>query len=199
MTAEPSVHTPSSRSTAPGAGGPGRPPLMRSSWACRYSAGVPVSIQYDVVWSGIERARLDDRGERLAFDRHPTSRRDAIEHRGLQHVGTGVDVVRGRVARPGLLDERHHPSVVIGGYDAEARRIVDLGEMNGGFGPAHVVERDQRADVEVGEHVAVHHEKALVDPDVAGREPDGAGGVERLGLDRVGAASPRRSVRRGRR
>ena len=33
-------------STAPGAGGPGRRPLMRSSWACRYCAGVPVSIQY---------------------------------------------------------------------------------------------------------------------------------------------------------
>ena len=44
---------------------------------------------------------------------------------------------------------------------------------------------DQRGEVEVGEHVAVDHDEALVDAGVAGGEADGAGGVERLGLDGV--------------
>ena len=53
-----------------------------------------------------------------------------------------------------------------------------------------VVERHQGADVEVGEHVAVDHEEALVDAGLAGGEADGAGGVERRVLDGVGQAHP---------
>ena len=47
------------------------------------------------------------------------------------------------------------------------------------------MEGDQRADVEVGEDVAVDHEEPLVDAGLEGGEADGAGGVERLGLDGV--------------
>ena len=43
----------------------------------------------------------------------------------------------------------------------------------------------QRAEVEVGEHVAVEHEEALGDAGVERGEADGAGGVARLGLDGV--------------
>ena len=63
--------------------------------------------------------------------------------------------------------------------------------------PALVVERPQRADVEVGEHVAVDDEEAVVDAGVEGREADGARRVERLGLDGVVQRRPRRSGRRG--
>ncbi len=43
----------------------------------------------------------------------------------------------------------------------------------------------ERVDVEVGEHVAVDHEERVVDAGVERGEADRAGGVERLGLDRV--------------
>ena len=43
------------------------------------------------------------------------------------------------------------------------------------------MERDQGAEVEVGEHVAVAHDQSLVD--ALGGEADAAGGAERLGLD----------------
>ena len=46
-------------------------------------------------------------------------------------------------------------------------------------------ERDQRGDVEVGEHVAVGDDERVVDARDVGREADGPGGVERLGFDRV--------------
>ena len=41
------------------------------------------------------------------------------------------------------------------------------------------------AHIEIGEDVAVHDEKRLVDAGLTGREADGAGGVERLRLDGV--------------
>ena len=61
--------------------------------------------------------------------------------------------------------------------------------------PALVVERDQRAEVEVGEHVAVAHDEALVD--ALGREADRAGGAERLVLDRVAQRQVAEAARRG--
>ena len=51
--------------------------------------------------------------------------------------------------------------------------------------PVRVVEGDEGGEVEVGQDVAVDDDEALVDAGVAGGEADGAGGVERLGLDRV--------------
>ena len=51
--------------------------------------------------------------------------------------------------------------------------------------PDASVEAHQRADVEVGEHVAVDDEERVVDAGFERGEADGAGGVERLGLDRV--------------
>ena len=47
------------------------------------------------------------------------------------------------------------------------------------------MEGDELGDVEVGEHVAVGDDERVVDAGVLGREADGTGGVERLGLDRV--------------
>ncbi len=50
------------------------------------------------------------------------------------------------------------------------------------------MEADQRAHVEVGEDIAVHDQKGVVDPTVGSGEGDGAGGVQRRGLD--GVAEP---------
>ena len=93
----------------------------------------------------------------------------------------------------GLLDEGDHPAVVVGRYDAVARRVIDLVQRDRGLGTNAVVEGDQTGDVEIGEHVAVHHDEALVDAGVDGREADGAGRVEGLifyGVVQLDARAP---------
>ena len=69
------------------------------------------------------------------------------------------------------------------GTTPNARRILDLRERDRRLRAALVVEAHHRAEVEVGEHVAVADDEPLVDP--FGREPDRAGGAERLVLDGV--------------
>ena len=91
----------------------------------------------------------------------------------------------GRLVPRRLLDERHDAAVGIGRDDAEGGGVLDAMERDGGFGAALVVEGDERADVEVGEDVAVDDDELLGDAGVLGGEADGAGGVERLGLDGV--------------
>ena len=105
------------------------------------------------------------------------------QERRLEHVGAGVDPVARRLAGRGLLDERDHAAVGLGGHDAEHARVFDLGERDRRFGAVLVVEADHRVEVEPGEDVAVADDDPLVDP--FGREPDRAGGAERLVLDRV--------------
>ena len=85
-------------------------------------------------------------------------------------------------ARPGrrLLDERDDLTVVAGRDHAERRRIVDLRQRDRRLGAARLVELDERADVEVGEHVAVADDQPLVD--ALRREADAARGPERLRL-----------------
>ena len=58
---------------------------------------------------------------------------------------------------------------------------------------------DEVGDRQVGQHVAVGDDERVVDAGVVGGEADGAGGVERLGLDGVVELRRRRSGRRGRR
>jgi hypothetical protein len=73
---------------------------------------------------------------------------------------------------------------------APRRRRTDRapGEGDGALGAALAVERHQRREVEIGEHVAVDDHEGLVDPAEAGGEADGTGRVERFGLDGVGQA-----------
>ena len=131
-----------------------------------------------------EQARLREHArEDLALDRHIEPGRDAIEELGLEHVRAGVDPVARRLARRGLLDERDHAAVVLGRHDTERARVVDLGQRDRRLRAALVVEPHHRGEIEVGEHVAVADDEALVDP--VGREADRAGGAERLVLDRV--------------
>ena len=58
-----------------------------------------------------------------------------------------------------------------------------------GLSPVFVVEGLQGRDVEVGKDVAVDDEERLVETEFRRGEADGAGGVERFGLDGVADAN----------
>ena len=105
----------------------------------------------------------------------------------------------GRLVARRLLDERLDPAVVVGGHDAEARRVLDRCEGDGALAAVRVVERHERADVEVGEHVAVDDEEALVDAGVERRRSGWRRRCRAARARRRSAAPPRRSGRRGRR
>ena len=110
--------------------------------------------------------------------------RDALEHRRLEHVGARVDPVGRRLARAAASRRTRPPRRRRGsGTTPNADGSSTCVSADRGLGAALVVERDERAEVEVGEHVAVAHDEPLVD--ALGREADAAGGAERLVLDRV--------------
>ena len=88
---------------------------------------------------------------------------DVVEDLGLEHVDAGVDGVAEHLAPRRLLEEALDRAVVAGDDDAELERVLDVGEPDGGHRLALVVERDDRAEVDVGEHVAGDHEEALVE------------------------------------
>ena len=92
----------------------------------------------------------------------------------------------GASSRGGFSTKAMHPAVVVGGHHAEGGRIGHRVQGDGPLGPALAMERHQCGQVEVGEHVAVDDDEGLVDAGEGGGEADGAGGVQRLGLDRVG-------------
>jgi hypothetical protein len=145
------------------------------------------------VGAGVEAAGGGHGRERLSLDRHPPPRRDAVDHRRLQHVRAGVDEVARRLAPGRLLDERGHPAPGVGEDDAVAGRIVDPMQRDGALCGSDVVEGDERRDVEVREHVPVDDQEALIDPGVEGGVADGSRSVQRLGLDRIvqrGAGAP---------
>ena len=137
------------------------------------------------VVAGEQGALGDHARKRLPLDRDLPALRDAGEDRRLEHVGPGVDEVGGRLAGRRLLDERLDPAVGIRRHDAERRGVVDLVEGDRALASGGVVEGDERADVEFGHDVAVDDDEALLDAGLMGGEPDGAGGVEGLGFDRV--------------
>ena len=85
----------------------------------------------------------------------------------------------------GLLDEGLDLAGDVGDDHAVAGRVLDRVQGDGALGAGGVVEADQPGHVEVGEHVAVDDDEALVDARLAGGEADGTGGVERLVLDGV--------------
>ena len=105
---------------------------------------------------GEQRAVGDHRRERLALDRHPPAGRDAVEHRRLEHVGAGVDQVgRRRRPRGGFsMKASTRPSASVGttpkadGSSTAVRCSVPSA-------PRSRWKAHERADVEVGEHVAV--------------------------------------------
>ena len=103
----------------------------------RRAAGEHVGVGLQVLLRA-SRCRASRRRSRIAYSRPGSSsirgnvsrsidtvepRRDASQHRRLEHVGAGVDPVGRRLALRRLLDERHHLAVVAGGHDAERRRV----------------------------------------------------------------------------
>ena len=104
---------------------------------------------------------------------------------GLEDVEAGVDEIRRCLVARRLLDEGLDPSGLVDRHHAESRRILDRGERDGPFGSPTSVKVDQSPNIEVGQHVAVDDEERVVDPDVAGRKADGAGGVHGLWFDGV--------------
>ena len=64
-----------------------------------------------------------------------SARSDAVEYRGLQDVGAGVDLIRRRLVTRWLLDERGHPPVVVGRYDAEGRGVGYRVQRDGALRP----------------------------------------------------------------
>ena len=113
------------------------------------------------------------------------------DDRWLEHVGAGIDEVGRSFAGRRLLDERPDPAVGLRRHDTERRGVVDLVEGDRALASGGVVEGDEGAEVEIGHHVAVDHDETLVDAGLEGGEADGAGGVERLGLDGISQAHAR--------
>ena len=107
-------------------------------------------------------------------------------------------MVGGHVAGGGLLDEAEHPAVVVCGHHPVAGRVLDGRQGDGSLCTGAAVGGDQAGHVQVGQDVAVQDEEGVVDAGVGGGEADGAGGVERFGLDGVVQRQPcTRSVRVG--
>ena len=136
-------------------------------------------------------AAADEQREDLALDRDRPSRGDQVEHGRLEHVCAGVHEVARRLARLGLLDEAQHRAVLLAFDDAVAARIVDLHERDRRRRRARAVQRDERAEVVLGEDVAVQQQER---PGHAapGREPCRPRRPERLGLDDVLEREPGR-------
>jgi len=140
--------------------------------------GVPVSSQYAV-----------DHGEELASggERRKVSRSTLTRPRprcdpahAARRYKSGVDVFVGASSRGGFsTNAMTRPSDVVG--TTRIARVVDGMQGDRGLSAVVVMERPQRRDVEVGEHVTVHHEERLVEAKLGGGEANGAGGVEGSG------------------
>jgi len=80
----------------------------------------------------------------------------------------------------GFLDEGNHLAVVVGGDDPK-REGSSTGAARSSPHRVSAVERQQRREVEVGQHVAVDHEERLIEPELRGRESNRAGRVQGSG------------------
>ena len=116
------------------------------------------------------------------------------QHLGLEHVDARVDRVGEDLSPRGLLEEPLDTAVVVGDDDPELERVVDGLEADRDRGALCPVRVDERAEVDVAQRIARDHEEGLVEPLV--REPDRAGGAERLLLDGVVDVDARATRRR---
>jgi hypothetical protein len=98
-------------------------------------------------------ARRQQGREHLAGEVDRAVGLDPVEDLGLQHEDAGVDGVAEHLAPGGLLQEPLDRAVVAGDDDAELEGVLDRGEPDGGQRLALVVEADDRAQVDVGQHV----------------------------------------------
>ncbi len=105
------------------------------------------------------------------------------QHFRLEHVDPGVDRVGEDLPPGGLLEEPLDAPVLVGDDDPELEGIVDRLEPDRDRGALRPVRLDERAEIDVAQRVARDHEECLVESLL--REPDRAGGPERLLLDGV--------------
>ena len=132
--------------------------------------GAEVRVEGADVLPVARRDRADQRlplgragGEHVAREVDRLVPIDVVEDLRVEHVDAGVDGVAEDLTPRGLLEEPLDRAVVAGDDDAELERVLDVGEADGGHRLPLVVERDDLAEVDVGEDVAGDHEEALVE------------------------------------
>ena len=108
-------------------------------------------------------APLQDRREHVTGEVDDLALRDEVEHLGLEHVDAGVDRVREDLAPGRLLEEPLDRAVVVRDDDAELDRVVDPLQRDRTGRTGRAVRLHERAEVDVGEHVAGDDEERLVE------------------------------------
>ena len=127
-----------------------------------------------------EEAVADESRPDLALDRDRLVGRDEVEHAALEDVRAGGDEVRVDLVGGRLLEELLDARVVVQAHEAVGRRIRHRDEGERAGRARRLVLRDLRREVDVGEHVAVEHEEALLEQTLGVLQR--AGGAARLGL-----------------
>ncbi len=137
-------------------------------------------------------AVADQLGEQVALDRAARSRGGhPIQHLALDHVGARADQVGLDLLRPRLLDERPDRAVVVPGDQPVGGGVLDRVQPERDRGPGLLVLAQLRGEVDVGQHVAVEHQKPLVEHRLG--ELQRSPGPQRLGLLHV--AQPHTELR----
>ena len=102
---------------------------------------------------------------------------DEVEDAGLEDVDARVGGVGEHLAPARLLEEALDAAVGTGDHDRELEWVLDPLERDRRQRAGVLVSLDDRAQVDVGEHVARDHQERVVE--LLGRVEDGPGGAER--------------------
>ena len=148
----------------------------------------PVGVGREAVEAVADELRPD-----LALDGDVLVGWHEVEDRALEDVGARGDQVGVDLVGRGLLDELAHGAVLFDTDEAVGAGVLDRDERQRRRGLGALVLGDLRGQVDVGEHVAVEHEEALLEQRLG--ELQRAGGAARVGLLDVAQAQPvRRAV-----
>ena len=109
--------------------------------------------------------------------------RAVVEHRRLDHVDTGVDLVAEDLPPGWLLQEALYPTIGRGDDHPVLERVGHPGQHHGGLGGAVPVEGHGLGEIDVGEGIAADHDEGLVEK--TGGVLDAPGGAQRPVLDHV--------------
>ncbi len=126
---------------------------------------------------------LDERRKEAALDRPRRVLGNAIERVRLEHVDAGVDRVTVDLVRLGFFEKPLDVAAGVGLDQAVGGGILDRREHDRGLRSALAVQRDDRGEVHLRQHIAVEDDDRLAErfAGVAHR----AGGAERRRLDDV--------------
>ena len=145
---------------------------------------------------------FEELGEDLAGEVDGATGGDVVEDLRFEDEDAGVDGVGEHLAPRRLLQKAFDRAILVGDDDAELEGVIDRGQPDGGERLLGVMRGDDRAEVDVGEHVAGDDEEAFLQfvhgvADAARRTQRGLlGGVDHahpelaavpeVGADRVG-------------